>query len=56
MEVYKKYGQAICMHERMPQILTSAMGDDFYIAKFKTEKEVREFAKFVYEKEENITK
>ena len=56
MEVYKKYGQAICMHERMPQILTSAMGDDFYIAKFKTEKEVKEFAKFVYEKEENIKK
>lgn len=56
MEVYKKYGQSICMHERMPQILTSAMGDDFYIAKFKTEKEVKEFAKFVYEKEENIKK
>ena len=52
-DLYKKYGQSICMHERMPGILSSAMGDDMYIAKFETEKQVKEFAAFVYEKSEN---
>jgi len=49
-DVYRQYGQNICMHERMPGILGSAMGDEAYIARFKTEEEVKEFAAFVYEK------
>ena len=53
-DVYKNYGQAICMHERMPGILGTAMGDDAYIARFKTEKEVFEFMKFVYERKPSV--
>ena len=49
-EIYKKYGQDICMHERMPSILGAAMGDECYITRFKTEEEVQEFMKFVYER------
>lgn len=49
--VYSKYGQAIVMHERMPELLGSAMGNEFYIARFKTKKEVKEFVNFVYKKE-----
>lgn len=48
--IYAKYGSNICMHERMPGILASAMGEDMFIARFKTIEEVRRFAKFVYEK------
>ncbi len=49
--VYKKFGQSICMHERMPDLLSSAMGNEFFIAKFETEKEMHEFAKYVFAKE-----
>lgn len=48
--MYKKYGQRICMHERMPELLSSAMGNEFFIAKFETEKEMKEFTDFVYSK------
>lgn len=48
--IYAKYGSNICMHERMPGILAAAMGEDMFIARFKTIEEVRRFAKFVYEK------
>jgi len=53
-DVYKNYGQAICMHERMPGILGTAMGDDAYIARFKTEEEVYEFMKYVYERKPSV--
>lgn len=49
-DVYRKYGSAICMHERMPGILGSAMGDEQYTARFKTEEEVIDFMKYVYER------
>lgn len=49
--IFSKYGQAIVMHERMPDLLSSAMGNEFYIARFKTKKEVKEFVNFVYKKE-----
>jgi len=53
-DIYKKYGQAICMHERMPSILGAAMGDEAYFARFKTEKEVMDFMKFVYERKPSV--
>ncbi len=49
-DIYKKYGQNICMHERMPSILGSAMGNDAYFARFKTVEEVKEFTNYVYER------
>lgn len=52
--VYRQYGQAICMHERMPGILGSAMGDDAYIARFRTMEEVNEFAKYVFLRKGNV--
>ena len=48
--VFRRYGSNICMHERMPGILGSAMGDDMYIARFKTIDDVKKFISFVYEK------
>jgi hypothetical protein len=49
-DIYKKYGKAICMHERMPAILGMAMGDESYIARFKSEEEVMDFMRYVYER------
>ena len=48
--IYARYGSNICMHERMPAILSSAMGDDMFIARFRSPAEAKRFAKFVYEK------
>ena len=48
--VFAKYGSNICMHERMPGVLGSAMGDYMYIARFKRKDDVQKFMKYVYEK------
>ena len=48
--VYAKYGQKIVMHGRMPELLAEAMGNEFFMARFKTEKEVKAFLKFIFEK------
>ena len=50
-EILNKYGSNIVMHERMPDLLSSAMGNEFYIARFKTKKEVKDFVNFVYKKD-----
>ena len=55
-DVYKKYGQAICMHERMPSILGSAMGDEASVARFRTEEAVMEFMRFVYERKPSVAR
>ena len=49
-EINKKYGLNLCMQERMPDILSSAMGNEFYIARFKTEKEMNQFTSYVFQK------
>ena len=54
--IFSKYGNNIVMHERMPQILSSAMGEDMFIARFKTMKDVKEFVSFVYAKKGNKKK
>lgn len=50
-DIYRKYGQHLCMNERMPSILGSAMGDDAFIARFETKEELQAFHDFVFEKE-----
>ena len=49
-DITKKYSKNILMHDRMPEILSDAMGNEFYIARFKEEKDLINFAKFVYKK------
>jgi hypothetical protein len=34
----------------MAELLSEAMGNEFYVARFKTDEECREFIKFVLEK------
>ena len=49
-EIYHQYGLDICKSGRMPGIL-QGMADEYFIANFKTEKEVENFAEFVLEKD-----
>lgn len=50
-EINKKYGNAVVMHEIMPELLSSAMADENYTGRFATEEEVKEFANYVLAKE-----
>ena len=47
-----KYGDCIVMAERMPDVLSGAMGNEMYTAIVSSEEEVREFADFVEKREE----
>ena len=49
-DVYAKYGQKLVMQGRMPELLGEAMGNEYFIARFKTEKEVKAFLKYVFQK------
>lgn len=49
-EAYQKYGSAITMHGRMPDILGVAMGNEYFVARFKTHEELQEFFNFCLEK------
>ena len=49
-EIMNKYGSNIVMHERMPEILSSAMVDDNYTARFTSIEEMNAFSDFVLEK------
>ena len=51
-EIKQKYGNAIVMDERMPDIFSEAMGNYMYTAKFATKEEMEEFINFVHEKTE----
>jgi len=51
-EVKQKYGNAIVMDERMPDIFAGAMGNYMYTAKFVAKEEMEEFISFVHEKVE----
>ena len=48
-EVLQKYGHYMKMCERMPDVLSGAMGNQMYTALFETMDEVDEFAEFVQE-------
>ncbi|NLC96816.1 MAG: ATP-grasp domain-containing protein [Erysipelotrichaceae bacterium] len=51
-EISEKYKNEILVHDRMPDILATAMGNEFYIARFKKEKDVINCAKYIYKKME----
>ena len=51
-DIYASYGQHICMYEEMPAVLSGAMGDFAFIARFETEELAKEFAAYVTEKAE----
>ena len=55
-EIYKKYDANICVHDHMPDVLSSAMGNEFFIARFKTQKEVDDFAKYIFMKKKEKKK
>ena len=44
--IYEKYRNNICASGRYPDVLSSAMGNRFFMAKFKTLKEVEEFQEY----------
>jgi len=48
-EVLGRYGDAILMYERMPDLYSAAMGNRMYTAKFKDKEVMDEFIKFVHE-------
>ena len=49
-EILRRYGDVMVMCERMPDILSSAMGNQMYTVKLKTFEEVEEFKNVVHEK------
>lgn len=50
-EVVNRYAQQMVMCERMPDILSGAMGNQMYTVKVKTEEEKNQFIQFVHEKQ-----
>ena len=51
-EIQDKYAGRIVMAERMPDVLSGAMGNEMFTAVVDSEEEVREFAGFVQERAE----
>ena len=49
-EVLARYGDVICMCQRMPDALSDALGNMVYIARFNSRKEIEPYFKFVCEK------
>ena len=51
-EIMDKYGKNIVMAERMPDVLSGAMGNEMYTAVVESEEDVLEFAAFVQKRAE----
>ena len=51
-EIMDRYGDRIVMAERMPDVLSGAMGNEMYTAIVSSEDEVREFADFIEKRKE----
>ena len=51
-EIFERYGYHMSLYEEMPAVLAGTMGDFAYLARFETEEEAVEFAKYVIEKKE----
>ena len=49
-EILERYGKRIVMCERMPEILSGAMGNQMYTAHAANQDEVQEFIQFVHER------
>ena len=52
-DILAKYGSRIKMNERMPEVLSTAMGNQMYTALLPTKEDMDEFVKYVGEKEED---
>ncbi len=48
--ILEKYKNNIAMHGRMSNVLSDALGNEYYMAKFSTIEEINEFKSFVLEK------
>ena len=44
-----RYGSAVCMCQRMPDALSDALGNQVYIARFTSKKEIEPYFSFVCE-------
>ena len=53
-DILTRYGNHIKMCERMPDILSGAMGNQMYTALLPTKEDMDEFVKYVGEKEEDL--
>ena len=51
-DIMAKYGSRIKMNERMPEVLSTAMGNQMYTALLPTKEDMDEFVRYVGEKEE----
>ena len=49
-DIYERFGQSILMYEEMPEVLSGAMGNFAYMARFPSEEEALAFAEFVLKK------
>lgn len=54
-EVLDRYGRYMVMHDRMPEILSAAMGNELFTAKFSTMQEVEDFINFIHLKAETYS-
>ncbi|MBR0293661.1 MAG: ATP-grasp domain-containing protein [Acidaminococcaceae bacterium] len=52
-DIMAKYGSRIKMNERMPDVLSTAMGNQMYTALLPTKEDMDEFVRYVGEKEED---
>ncbi len=50
--VFSKYENAIMVHDRMPELLGEAMGNEFYIARFENKEDIRPFINLILEKKD----
>ena len=49
-EIISNYGNSIVMNERIPEVLSGAMGNEMYTAKVETMKQLESFVDYVLEK------
>ena len=49
-DIFAKYGNVICMCRRMPAALADALGDQVYVARFSSKKEIDPFFNYVCER------
>lgn len=54
-EVVERYGDSIVMHDRMPDILSAAMGNELFTARLSSMEEVEDFIAFVHQKSETYS-
>ena len=48
-EILEKYADKIVLRQRLPEVLANGMGDNLYLGRLKTKKEMDEFIRFLAE-------